>query len=465
MTAVLDREIKNIESRFSSVMEVNYDLDRRMVSFQDNKSEPIFRWFHYREGFSKTLISYILKNGCVPSEGVILDPFSGTGVSVFTGVSLYEMDGFCIELLPVGIFFMECRKLFLEVGYDKVRMWAEHALEHWGAWQCLDKCWQFSHLNITKGAFEKSTEDEIEKFCSWAAAQEESYGKFLKFVVFSELESMSYSRKDGQYLRWDYRSPRFAGKKQKTKFSKGEVHSFKAAIRNKLKKIIVDTSPDLLSGGKEVLRGNIKLVAGSSLFCIDSIEDGSVDCVITSPPYCNRYDYTRTYALELAFLGVGEDELKALRQSLLSCTVENKKKDFSSIREEDVRKAMEVISRQSALKEYLNFLEFEKKEKRLNNSGILTMVEGYFFETCLHLVQIFKKLKAGACYAMVNDNVQYNGKPLPVDCFLSSIASDIGFDVEKIWILPRGKGNSSQQMKKYGRTELRKGIYIWRKPC
>ena len=53
---------------------------------------------------------------------------------------------------------------------------------------------------------------------------------------------------------------------------------------------------------------------------------GFFDLVVTSPPYCNRYDYTRTYALELAFLGVDEQRIKQLRQALLSCTVENRSK-------------------------------------------------------------------------------------------------------------------------------------------
>ncbi len=48
--------------------------------------------------------------------------------------------------------------------------------------------------------------------------------------------------------------------------------------------------------------------------------------VITSPPYCNRYDYTRTYALELVYLGLDENENKKMPQRLLSCTLESKSK-------------------------------------------------------------------------------------------------------------------------------------------
>lgn len=64
---------------------------------------------------------------------------------------------------------------------------------------------------------------------------------------------------------------------------------------------------------------------------------------------------------------------------------------------------------------------------------------------------------------MVNDNVKYNGLEIPVDLILSNIADEFSLKTEKIWVLPKGKGNSSQQMKKHGRTELRKCVYIWKK--
>ena len=37
-----------------------------------------------------------------------------------------------------------------------------------------------------------------------------------------------------------------------------------------------------------------------------------------------------------------------------------------------------------------------------------------------------------------------------------------GFKIST-WTLGRGKGNSSQQMGNYGRSELRKCVYVWEK--
>jgi hypothetical protein len=111
----------------------------------------------------------------------------------------------------------------------------------------------------------------------------------------------------------------------------------------------------------------------------------------------------------------------------------------------------------------IKFLQNEIDQDLLNNKGILTMVRGYFLESAVHIVQMAKLIKRNGYYIMVNDNVQYNGLPIPVDCLLSEFAEKAGFRCEKIWILPTSKGNSSQQMKRHGRTEIRKCVYIWRK--
>ena len=55
------------------------------------------------------------------------------------------------------------------------------------------------------------------------------------------------------------------------------------------------------------------------------------------------------------------------------------------------------------------------------------------------------------------------GEEVPVDLVLSAIAESCGFVCEEIGVLPRGKGNASQQMGRFGRRELRKCVYRWRR--
>ena len=72
-------------------------------------------------------------------------------------------------------------------------------------------------------------------------------------------------------------------------------------------------------------------------------------------------------------------------------------------------------------------------------------------------------LASDAKVAMVVDNVRFEGEMIPVDLILSEIAEQHGFTIEQIFVA-RYKGNSSQQMGKYGRVPVRESVVIWRKP-
>jgi DNA modification methylase len=206
------------------------------------------------------------------------------------------------------------------------------------------------------------------------------------------------------------------------------------------------------------------VLRGSCLDILPTLKAKSFDGLITSPPYCNRYDYTRTYALELAMLKVGEDGIRDLRQTMLTCTVENKEKlDLEKKFGKKVfNAAKEAFESQEMLTLVLSYLEQCKKDETINNPSIVRMVKNYFFELALLIFASAKVLKPNAPFVMVNDNVRYEGAHLPVDLILSDFAEQAGFDVERIWVLPRGKGNSSQQMGIHGRQEIRKCVYIWR---
>jgi hypothetical protein len=80
------------------------------------------------------------------------------------------------------------------------------------------------------------------------------------------------------------------------------------------------------------------------------------------------------------------------------------------------------------------------------------------------IAELSRTLKRGGRIYMVNDNVRYHGEEIPVDLILSEMAIKAGLKVDAIHVLERGKGNSSQQMGHFGRTELRKCIYVWSKP-
>jgi len=451
-------------SRYSRRLIQNPDLTRALVSFQANKQTPFYRWLKYKEGFSSEFVLYCLDRYRPSGISVprILDPFAGAGTTLTTATSVgWHATG--IELMPVGTSAIRARLLADTVN---IRLFQQHLsrLENFSLGSSQLNGSRFPHLRITEKAFPGRTERALSSYGTFLAGIRDENLRFLfRFACLSVLEDVSYTRKDGQYLRWDLRS----GRSLKSSFNKGTIHDFRSAIIEKLQTMLEDIGKR--NGGS--FSRNVDIIAGSCLDELPKLRSDSFNLVITSPPYCNRYDYTRTYALELAYLGYNEETLKQLRQTLLSATVENKTKRHQLAykyrsRKQEIRynSAVAAFTDQHALQEVLTLLYKAQKEGKLNNDNIPMMVENYFFEMNLVIRELARVLAPGGRIIMVNDNVQYNGEEVPVDLILSDLASSAGLMVDHIWVLPRGKGNSSQQMGAHGRNELRKCVYVWSKP-
>jgi DNA modification methylase len=455
----LDAEL---EIYFKSKLYVQSSLTRSLVSFQANKNRPVYRWYKYKEGFSASLVEYFFQKYGV-TGGKILDPFAGSGTALFTA-SAIGLDADGIELLQIGQQIISTKRLleseFTPDDFDELQRWAKTSV-----WQDSKNRISLNELRITSGAYPEKTKEQIEKYLASILQENERVQAVLFFALLCVLEVISYTRKDGQYLRWDYRSGRKQGKKL---FDKGEIIDFEKAISGKISEILEDLHPTIpiqqtmFASQPQVKQGKIHLYDGSSLDIMPNLMEGEYDAIITSPPYCNRYDYTRTYALELALLGAGEQSLIDLRQTMLSCTVENRAKDLLKINPAWTN-AIAAADEQELLQAILKYLENQKAQGLLNNNGIPRMVRGYFYEMACIIAECARVMKPNAPLIMVNDNVRYAGASISVDMILSSIAEKLGFHVENILVLPSGKGNSSQQMGEHGRDELRKCIYIWRK--
>ena len=445
---------QSLYDRFKDRIRVNEALSRKLVSYQGNKSVPGLRWLKYKEGFSSSLVREFLRQ--VNAER-LLDPFSGAGTSVLTASGM-GLQGTGIEIMPVGNLAAHAIAAAANGLEPGTLAEASSGLLDRISQEGCDDAFRFPHVAITRRAFPESTEEELARAREFVSKVDEpALASILTLACVSVLEEVSYTRKDGQFLRWDPQSGRNVSKK----LHKESVPSLKQALHRRLDEIAEDI-PALKRwyGGSQPL-----FIEGSSLTELRKLPSCSFDTVVTSPPYANRYDYTRTYALELAYLGYDADQFKELRQALLSATVENKSKRDLLSQEYGAQQlllhALDMADNQAALQEVLGILKANAKS--LSNSNVISLVENYFAEMALVICELGRLVAPDGNLFMVNDNVQYHGEEVPVDLILSDFAEQRGFRCEAIWTLNRGKGNSSQQMGRFGRQELRKCVYHWRK--
>ena len=472
-----EQERQKLENKYWGITEVTNRFNRQTVSYQLSKKDSLHRWLKYKEGFSAELVRMLLNDFGVKEKDVVLDPFMGSGTTALV-CCLQGIDSCGYDILPMSkvsinsktaVFdydlkelnevIEEIRNLELPKGYKKVTPF----------------------VSITKDGYPEKTAKELAYYTEYfeQSNHSEIVKNLLKLCFLNTLEPISYSEKKGQYLGWDYRCPKIVaavkdreekGRKPfATKLDKGEIPALKETLLSELTNVVADIE-DLQKNGKE-LKGRCNFEEGSVLFKIPQKESDSINAVITSPPYCNRYDYTRTYGMELAYLGKSDSDIRNLRQELLSCTVENKTKierlkDYYETigRLDDFKTILNVIQSNKVLQEVNNALNARNNNGEINNKGVLKMVDGYFTELGFLFAELFRVCKSGAYVAFVNDNVRYAGEVIPVDYLTTDLAEQLGFRAVKIYTLKQQKGNSSQQMAKYGRVALRKSITIWQKP-
>ncbi len=171
-------------------------------------------------------------------RGVLLDPFSGSGSALFAASAEgWQTKG--IELLPVGNFATNMRFAADRVNTHEFGAAVANILQIENFAAYYDPSNAIKHIAITNGAFPEQEEEQLVGYISYCKNHilNEDIRELLLYGGFCILEEISYTRKDGQYLRWDARSGRAAGR---TQFNKGKIYTFREAIGNKLQQILSD---------------------------------------------------------------------------------------------------------------------------------------------------------------------------------------------------------------------------------
>jgi len=397
---------------------------RNLLSHSLDKGRPIYNWYPFKHGYSKELVTKLLHEFAI-SNGRILDPYCGCGTTLLACQD-EDVSSIGYDILPFAVFTTNVKLQWYSYDVKLLREEIESFEMHSESYE-VDS---LPDVDIMRKAFSPRVLRilfGIRRRIQQISPQNNR--DLFMLGLLGILEQVSRTSKSGGFLRLTD--------------NKVDPKKVFPTFKNKIMTMIHDL---------ETTRDCQEPFHKSASFIGDSRKlptRNRFDAVITSPPYPNRHDYTRIYALEMLMNFVESNkQFKQIRYSTIRSHVEAKPKF-----------AIDGIYREP--KELTRLISMISK-RELNNKAVIPMLHGYFEDMFLSLREVSRCLRSEGHAAFVVSNVRFGGLNIPVDTLLAEIGEQTGLLTQHVWIA-RYRGNSPQQMGQYGREPSRESIVIWRK--
>ena len=393
---------------------------RHWVTPRDAQKKAVHRWYLFPHSFTDDLVHALIDEWSLDGRDKILDPFAGSGTTLLAAKEMgVPGDGY--DISPLAVFASNVKTVtFSRQRLKKLWRTLQRALKSSNTVTMSRAYPDLVHKALPEGRLEAldAIVTGIEKLgCS------SSERDFFRLALISIIPRFSHAVANGGWLRWLNQG---AGAENVTMFFKEQVEMMLSDV--------CDTA----------LQSNRYWKARVADARVMPATDAVYSAVITSPPYPNRHDYTRIFGVELMFAFHDWEANRDLRYQTFHSHPEARP-NRPSARGYKPPKALCGSIR-------------DLTDKRMQ-----CMLEGYFLDVYLCLCEVARVCRKGAKAAFVMGNAQYGGTAILVDEFTAEIGERAGLTCKEIRTV-RWRGNSAQQMGKYGRMGARESVVMFEKP-
>ncbi|MFH0956573.1 MAG: DNA methyltransferase [Candidatus Aenigmatarchaeota archaeon] len=368
-----------------------------LATFIPNKGLPVYNWFYYKEGYARDLVMKLIDEFGLGKGDVVLDPFCGTGTTI---IACQEMgiDSMGLDVHSPAVFAatVKSRK------YDVLALKEASSLLLSERFQ---KPFSMPVSPLVKRMFARYTLEDIFFFRDRILPMKDHVARdFLLLALMNVSMKCSYAWKDGAVI----------------KIRKHPVPPLRKLLSRHVRFMVKDF--------KRLKRGKSRCSVSFGDARKTGITAGSVDAVITSPPYLNKIEYSRIYAIEeeLFFSRAG---LRPLRSHV-------------GVHDSDI-------------------IDAERKLREIDERACVNAQSiAYFSDMWEVIKELHRVCRNGAKVGMVVGNGCFPEGVVDSDMILSKMAEKAGFKALEVRVLSK-RNCTKNRVEKVGVT--RESLLIWEK--
>lgn len=387
-----------------------------------DSSEPVQRWFHYREGYTVDLCRRLFG----PDESFVVDPFCGFG-STLVAAQRAGIPSAGLDVSPLAVFVMRVKtRRYTKLLISRIRteikslavVTANSPSSPPPQLRILDKLFHPEILNALC-VFRYSI-DQIQDECA---------REFLLFAWISILEHVSNVYREGNGIKYRNRVRR-GNVYTITPYDVWQAKRFPADKFGYVRNQLLVQLEMMVSEATFLLRGPVpSVVQADATEARKLVPKGGASLVLFSPPYCNCFNYIKAYKLELWMAGFIRNypDIRRLTAMGVRSRVESLLDPVKDPYPPIIEKLIHLMAGSD-----------------LWSPQLPDVVRGYFADMQRTLAALKQSLRPGGRCIIVVGNSAYGGVLIPSDLLLAHIARNLGYEVTEI-VVARHLTTSSQQ--------------------
>ena len=399
----------------------------RDPAFMANRDAPVHRWVPWIAGYSKHFVEDALAR-FTDSPSVVLDPFAGVGTTlVEADLAGHEAVGF--EINPYAAFAAQAKLKAHLVDPDYLR-------------STVDRFMVFMEKGVRRRTKPRTIPPALFRTRTPFYSPKVEHKVLLAWDFIADREPritdiyrLAFAATMVNYSNYSYEPS--LGRKATVGRPDVDDYNVAEAMMSKVLQM-ADDSAWYRDTRDPRRRKDGRILKRSFFDGYSNLEAGSVDLLVTSPPYLNNYHYNRNTRPQMYWLGFcsSPSDMKYLEELNFGTYWQNARDQDHveldpSIEDKTIRQTLAKVRQKNPDKEIYG------------GSGWANYAARYFNDCSRFLEGAAWCLRPGATALVVIGNSILQGVPIPTDRFLAKIAAARGFEVAGIHV-PRAArvGNS-----------------------